>query len=92
MINVDFYSDPNQVPIQEITAASGDDVLLLFDYDLGPGKLNGLELLAKFPLAAQKFLVTGHFDHADLRDQCERDGVFLIPKTQIDDLRVVVVD
>lgn len=67
-----------------------DKTLFLFDYDL-QGPNTGLDLLKKMPLSTRRYLVTGHFDRGEIRTACENHGIFLIPKSQIADLPVVVV-
>lgn len=62
---------------------------LLFDYDLGEGE-TGLQLLQKMPQAVTKCLVTGHFDSEEVRLACLEHKLYLIPKSQIADLPLVV--
>lgn len=62
---------------------------LLFDYDLGNDE-TGFEWLEKMPKSATRCLVTGHFDRDDVRAACTRSGVYLIPKSQIPDIPIVV--
>ncbi|MFZ3230711.1 MAG: HAMP domain-containing sensor histidine kinase [Pseudobdellovibrio sp.] len=61
----------------------------LFDYDLGPGE-TGLSLLQKMPSRAVRCLVTGHFDNAEIRETCATNGLFLIPKSQISEIPLIV--
>ena len=63
--------------------------IFLLDYDLNE-ELNGLDLLSNLPAKSQKFLVTGNFDQNDIRSRCARDGVFMIPKSQISMLPIIV--
>ena len=63
--------------------------IFLLDYDLNE-EINGLDLLSNLPPESQKFLVTGNFDQFDIRARCVQDGVFLIPKSQISTLPIVV--
>ena len=61
----------------------------LFDYDLGSGE-TGLNLLQKMPRRATRCLVTGHFDSEEIREMCAKNGLFLIPKSQISEIPLVV--
>lgn len=61
----------------------------LFDYDLGHGE-TGLSLLQRMPSRAVRCLVTGHFDSAEIREICTTNGIFLIPKSQISEIPLVV--
>lgn len=69
---------------------SPEKKVFLFDYDLG-GDDTGLDWLNKMPEAAMRCLVTGHFDNDDVRASCLKSGVYLIPKSQIADIPLVVL-
>ncbi|MTW31023.1 response regulator, partial [Streptococcus pneumoniae] len=44
----------------------------MVDYDLGQGKMTGIELLRRHQDISERFiLVTGHFDEPWLQDECE---------------------
>lgn len=60
------------------------------DYDLGDGKRNGLEFLSLAPDNGNRYLVTGNFDQTEIRLACADMAVFLIPKTTLPQLPVVV--
>lgn len=60
------------------------------DYDLGDGKRNGLEFLSLAPDNGNRYLFTGNFDQAEIRRACTDLGVFLVPKTTLPQLPVVV--
>lgn len=66
------------------------DCTFLFDYDLSQLD-TGLTLLEKLPKTATRCLVTGNFDNVKVRKTCEKLGIFLIPKSVISELPVVVV-
>lgn len=68
---------------------SPEHCTLLFDYDLGLGE-TGLGLLQQMPKTAVRCLVTGHFDSDDVRAACLRYGLYLIPKSQIAEIPLVV--
>tara|TARA_B110001454_G_C12723306_1_gene436437 strand:+ start:44150 stop:45706 length:1557 start_codon:yes stop_codon:yes gene_type:complete len=61
----------------------------LFDFDLGADD-TGLDWLQKAPPTATRCLVTGHFDNSEVQAACVRHGVYLIPKSQILDMPLVV--
>ncbi len=42
------------------------------------------------PKAATRCLVTGHFDSDEVRAACVRYGLYLIPKSQIAEIPLVV--
>ena len=62
--------------------------IFLIDYDLGQD-INGLDVLNSIPRPYIRCLVTGHFDDIEIRDECARSGIFLIPKSSIDKLVLV---
>lgn len=62
----------------------------LFDYDLKESE-TGLDLLNLLPKEARKYLVTGHFDKAEIQDACKKSGIYLIPKSEIAELPIVIV-
>lgn len=81
-------TDSTQNFYQEIKG-SPEQCTLLFDYDLGKGD-TGLECLQRMPKSATRCLVTGHFDSAEVRAACIQSGVYLIPKSQIAEIPLVV--
>lgn len=75
--------------IQKEILALPDRCTLLFDYDLGTGD-TGLKWLQEMPQSATRCLVTGHFDSDEVRAACIRHGLYLIPKSQIAEMPLVV--
>jgi len=75
---------------QPLSGPVNSKPVYFFDYDLGKGA-NGLDLLAEIKEDAEKYLVTGHFDDPEIRLRCERDGVFLLPKSLLPEIPIVVV-
>lgn len=59
------------------------------DYDMGCG-LDGVETLKQMPMAAQRFLVTGHCDDSEVRASCEEFDLGLIPKPELSSLPIVI--
>ena len=51
----------------------------------------GLDLLKLIPKHAQRYLVTGHFDQAEIQEACAKNGIYLIPKSEIAELPIVIV-
>lgn len=62
---------------------------LLFDYDLGTAD-TGLKWLQEIPQSATRCLVTGHFDNYEVQAACVSHGLYLIPKSQIAEMPIVV--
>lgn len=77
------------LPIKHEIDSEPDNCTLLFDYDLGGGD-TGLKWLQDMPEAAIRCLVTGHFDNDDVRASCIQYGVYLILKSQIAEIPIVV--
>lgn len=75
----------NNLSIQETKEAH-----FLVDYDLGENKVSGVDLLAELMDLPHRFLVTGHYDHKEIMNSCEQKGLFLIPKTAISSLPIVI--
>lgn len=65
--------------------------IFLFDYDL-KDSISGLDLLNAIPNTAVKCLVTGHFDNKDIQDLCDKSNVYLLPKSQISELPIVILE
>jgi signal transduction histidine kinase len=65
-------------------------LVIFADYDLGTNR-NGLDFLDRVPLQSKKYLVTGHFDDLKIQERCENQKVFLIPKTTLTDVPIVVL-
>lgn len=58
--------------------------LYLVDFDLGDGKMTGLDFLARHPLLASNFvLVTGHYDESWIQEACQRLKCKLLSKDSI---------
>ena len=83
-----YDTDSTQNFYQEIEGCP-EQCTLLFDYDLGKGD-TGLECLQRMPKSATRCLVTGHFDSAEVRAARVQAGVYLIPKSQIAEIPLVV--
>lgn len=77
------------VPERQEIHGMPDKCILLFDYDLG-GADTGLKWLQEMPSTATRCLVTGHFDNDEVKAACARHGLYLIPKSQIADIPLVV--
>ena len=66
-----------------------DKCTLLFDYDLG-AEDTGLKWLQEMPSAATRCLVTGHFDNDEIKTACTEHGFYLVPKSQIAEIPLVI--
>jgi signal transduction histidine kinase len=64
---------------------------LFFDYDLG-SKKTGMDLFADFKQPADKYLVTGHFDEKQIRVLCESGNIYLLPKTLLAEVPIVLAE
>lgn len=63
--------------------------LFLVDYDLGEGKMTGLEFLKRHQaLSPQYILVTGHFDESWLQAECGKLQCKLLPKDSIFQIKI----
>lgn len=83
------HINENDSTIKQINESPAEWTLLV-DYDLADDK-NGLDWLENMPAAANRFLVTGHFDNTKIQGACLKAGVRLIPKSQIAELSLVVI-
>ena len=72
-----------------LTANPAVKIHCFFDFDLG-GEKTGMELLSEIPSASTRCLATGHFDQLHIRQNCEASGFYLLPKSLISDLPIVV--
>jgi hypothetical protein len=62
----------------------------LFDYDIGDDK-TGLDLLENLSIAgSRRYLVTGHFDQYDIGSRCLAIGTFLLPKSEISGIPIII--
>ncbi len=59
------------------------EFLLLCDFELTNENWTGLQVIEELEWAKSSILVTGHFEDRDLRLQCEKQQVRLLPKTII---------
>lgn len=66
--------------------------LHFLDFDFGPERKNGLEILASSGVAQQAILVTGHFDDPSVQAGCTQIGCKLLPKDRISNLRLTNAD
>ncbi len=68
-----------------------ENTVYFFDYDLGSGEQNGLDIAATFGLQTNTFLMTGHYDLEDIQKRCVAQNLKLVPKSQISSLELRVV-
>lgn len=71
-------------------SADGLKPIFFFDYDLGGGP-TGMDLFESLPDDTEKYLVTGHFDDPKIRKRCESEKVYLIPKTDLPEIPIIVI-
>ncbi len=62
----------------------------LFDYDI-KSHVTGLDILKRLPNNGRRYLVTGHFDDLDIRNRCNKSNVYLLPKSELARIPIVVV-
>lgn len=86
-----FVSTEDELSIALKTASEAPSKNhFLFDYDISSHN-TGLDLLKKMPNDSHKYLVTGHFDLPDIRQRCGAMGVYLLPKSDVATLPIVIV-
>ncbi len=52
----------------------------IFDYDLGPNEMTGLDLIEHYKLQKHAVLVTGSFENLALQKRVEQSGAKMLPK------------
>lgn len=62
--------------------------LCLFDFDLGKGKPNGLEIIDKLGCAEKSLLVTSQYDVESVQHLANALGVKILPKSLIDSIEI----
>lgn len=60
-----------------------ENTLCLLDYDLGEGRMTGLDVAQELGLGANAILVTGHYDSEHIQHRCAERGIRLLPKTYL---------
>ncbi len=86
---VEFSRNCEDLTPNILSTASKDSVFLV-DHDLSL-KTSGFDFLSKLPDSSLKCLVTGNFDDASLRASCAASGFYLIPKSSISSIPIVIV-
>ncbi len=59
---------------------TGEDFILLSDYDLGEGKVNGLDFILNLDLQKKSVLMTNSYDDIDLQRMVSNAEMQMIPK------------
>lgn len=83
-----YFNDPDEF----LRAAQGfeaKDTHFFVDYDFLDARRTGIDLLKELPTESHRYLVTGHFDDASVRLECQRHQLSLIPKTELSRLPLV---
>ncbi len=75
---------------QSANSSDGADYVFFFYYDLGDDAPRGVSLLKSVPTSSQRHLVTGHFDDRQLQDICVHESIFLIPKSDLPEIPIVI--
>lgn len=70
---------------------SAADLTYLVDHELS-SKTSGFELLKNTPSGSMRCLVTGNFDDTSLRESCASSGIYIIPKSTISSLPIVILE
>ena len=86
---VEFSKNLETLAPSILSTASKNSVFLV-DHDLS-SKTSGFDFLSKLPGTSLKCLVTGNFDDASLRASCAASGFYLIPKSGISSIPIVIV-
>lgn len=88
---VKFSMDGTNLELDSaVPSESAKDLIYLVDHDLS-SKVSGFDLLTKLPSASLRCLVTGNFDDQSLRASCASSGIYIIPKSSVSSLPIVVV-
>jgi signal transduction histidine kinase len=85
------YNFINEAALVKAQMPTDKSIHYFVDYDLGSESGNGVSLISRLPKEPNKFLVTGNFDQKEILELCEKNALPLIPKTQLSDLRILVV-
>lgn len=80
----------NYRTLEDVNSKS-NNMVYLFDYDLGPKQPKGLDILKSLPRESLRYLVTGHFDDPALQKICDEELIFIIPKPDVGSIALVVV-
>lgn len=85
ILSLHFSSSSNIIDWYENNPTTREQVIFLVDYELRDGNNNGLEILQKFNAKQRGYLITSHAEEIALQKQCERLGIWLIPKSLAND-------
>lgn len=62
------------------------------DYDIGKDSdENGIDFLKSLNIYCSRYLVTGHYDELFIQDACKNNKLYLLPKTELADIPIVIV-
>jgi signal transduction histidine kinase len=70
--------------VDQLRDYSGPQVLYLVDHYLSGSSQTGLEVIQAQGIAKSSILVTQSFDEIEVREQCEKLGVRMLPKVLVD--------
>ena len=79
---VQYFFTPDEF-LAEPQAVGGTNAVCLIDYDFGPGRMTGIELIERAHLANRAILVTSRFADEKILSDCGRLGINRIPKDWI---------
>lgn len=82
------YFFTNSTALLELPKRFDEDSIFLIDYDLS-SEPDGLEVLSQISKVGIKCLVTGHFDNKSIQSSCISNGVYLLPKSLIQEFTIV---
>jgi len=86
-----FFSGEEALASDDFLSMAPTRIHAFVDFDLGPDSQNGMEVLKRLPKLAERYLVTGSFDDVAIRTSCETTGLWLIPKTDLPSLPIVII-
>ncbi|MFZ9596602.1 MAG: sensor histidine kinase [Bdellovibrionia bacterium] len=79
-IEVFHFSSPKAFKKWMSRANQVQHATYLFDFEFLGEKTNGLQLIQEFHLAKNSILITSRYEEKNIRDECHRLGISIIPK------------
>lgn len=74
------FTDPNDLEEYLLDSSNKDNVSFLIDYEFSKNTQTGLDIIKKFNIRKDAYLVTSHFEDNDVQVIASRIGVSIIPK------------
>jgi signal transduction histidine kinase len=90
--NIRIYKFKNITDFNNYYATNSDITTYLVDYELLGCQLTGIEAIKKFNIADSSILVTGRHEDAEVRRQCKKIDIRIIPKSIASYIPVKIID